>query len=93
MQVMIATPPKLETSIARFSLDAYSRMIEAGILADRNVELINGLIYEMAPEGPLHAAIVDDVPDRLKPLFLGRARVSKTRTIELPSDGQVVPDV
>ena len=40
---------------AKWTLDQYHRMIDAGILTDRPVELLNGEIIEMAPEGTPHA--------------------------------------
>ncbi|MEQ8819609.1 MAG: Uma2 family endonuclease [Sumerlaeia bacterium] len=39
---------------AKFSLADYHRMIDAGILDHRKVELIEGEIVEMSPSGPPH---------------------------------------
>jgi len=41
----------MTTIAAKWTLQDYHRMIEAGILNDRHVELIKGEIVEMAPEG------------------------------------------
>jgi Uma2 family endonuclease len=49
-------------TLAKWSIDEYHRMIEAGILGDRvvtpleyrNVELLEGKIVEMSPETPIH---------------------------------------
>ncbi|MCZ8054818.1 MAG: Uma2 family endonuclease, partial [Microcystis sp. LE19-12.2C] len=41
-------------ALAKWSVVDYHRMIAAGILIDRRVELLNGDILEMSPEGPLH---------------------------------------
>jgi Uma2 family endonuclease len=40
---------------AKWSLAEYYRMIAAGVLVDRQVELINGEIIEMSLEGPGHS--------------------------------------
>ncbi len=40
--------------LAKWSVDEYHHMIEAGILHDRNVELLGGEIVEMSPETPIH---------------------------------------
>jgi Uma2 family endonuclease len=40
---------------ARWTVEDYHRMIAAGILSGRHVELLNGEIVEMAPEGEFHA--------------------------------------
>lgn len=46
----------------KLSIDQYYRMAEAGMLAPQaRVESIDGAIYEMAPLGSLHAALVDQL--------------------------------
>ncbi len=40
---------------AKWTLDEYHRMVEVGLLCERHVELLNGEIVEMPPEGPEHA--------------------------------------
>lgn len=42
-------------SIAKWTLEQYHQMIAAGILDGRRVELLNGEIIEMSPEGEPHA--------------------------------------
>jgi Uma2 family endonuclease len=43
-------------TLAKWSVDDYHRMIQAGILQARRVELLRGEIVEMSPEtsNPLH---------------------------------------
>lgn len=44
----------------RFTVDDYHRMVEAGILSERErVELIDGEVVAMTPIGPRHNACVD----------------------------------
>ena len=43
----------MKTTI-KWTLEDYHRMIEVGILSDRRVELLEGEILHMPPEGPLH---------------------------------------
>jgi Uma2 family endonuclease len=41
------------------SVDDYHRMIEAGVLTeDDRVELLDGVIVDMSPEGPDHSAVI-----------------------------------
>jgi Uma2 family endonuclease len=40
---------------AKLTLDQYHQMVDAGILADCRVELLNGELIEMSPEGESHA--------------------------------------
>ncbi len=42
-------------SLAKWKLKDYHRMVEMGLLDDRPVELLNGEIVEMSPEGEPHA--------------------------------------
>lgn len=41
-------------TLAKWSVDDYHRMIAAGILCDRHVELLAGEIVEMSLETPIH---------------------------------------
>ena len=45
-------------TLAKWSVNDYHRMIEAGILRDRRVELLAGEIIEMSPETPIHYSTV-----------------------------------
>ena len=46
----------------RLSLDDYERMADAGILTrESHVELIEGMIVDMAPIGSRHAGVVDQI--------------------------------
>jgi len=38
------------TTLAKWSIAEYHKMIEAGILRDRNIQLIDGELIEMSPE-------------------------------------------
>ncbi len=54
----------LPTPLHRFSVDEYHALADSGVLAaDARVELLDGLIVEMTPIGPLHAYVVEQVYD------------------------------
>lgn len=42
----------MTVAIARWTIEDYHVMLEAGLLVDRRVELLNGLIVDRSPEGP-----------------------------------------
>ena len=43
----------------RFSVDQYHRMVQAGVFdEDDRLELLDGVIVEMSPQGPEHARII-----------------------------------
>jgi Uma2 family endonuclease len=80
-------------SLARWTVEDYHRMIAAGILDDRHVELIHGEIVEMAPEGKLHAYFSDNTGEYLARLLGDRARVRNGKPITLPDDSEPEPDI
>ena len=79
-------------SLIKWTVDDYHRMIEAGILADRKVELLAGDIHPMAPEGPPHTYYGGSFADRLRAALAGRALVREARPITL-TDSEPEPDI
>lgn len=60
----------MTVTIAWWTLADYHSMVKAGLFAGRPIELLNGLIVEMPPEGPEHA----DASTRLMPQLWSAAR-------------------
>lgn len=79
--------------VAKWSIDEYHRMIEAGILSDRKVELLQGEIVEMSPEGEPHAYSSDEAGEYLAKLLAGRAKVRQAKPITLPNNSEPEPDI
>jgi Uma2 family endonuclease len=79
-------------TLAKWSVEDYHRMIAAGILRDRRVELLAGDIVEMSPEGPLHASRIRKVANYLRSLLGDLALVSEAHPITL-SESEPEPDV
>jgi Uma2 family endonuclease len=83
------------STIARFTLEQYDRLVRTGALDARRLELIGGEIREMAPIGPLHESVVDQLNDwstseRVK----RKVRVRIQNSIGLPGlDTAPQPDV
>ncbi|NJP10004.1 MAG: Uma2 family endonuclease [Leptolyngbyaceae cyanobacterium RU_5_1] len=78
---------------AKWSLDEYHRMIAAGILVDRRVELLKGEIIEMAVEGEPHAYARNEADEYLTELLGTRAKVRQDSPITLPNDSEPEPDI
>jgi Uma2 family endonuclease len=78
---------------AKWTLEDYHHMIEAGILENRSVELLNGEIIEMVPEGPEHAQSSSDTADYLRMLLGSRAKVRDGHPITLPNHSEPEPDI
>lgn len=79
-------------TLAQWSVDDYHRMIDAGILVDRRVELLAGEILEMSPETPLHYTITTLCADYLRELLRGQAYVRFNGPITL-STSEPEPDI
>ncbi|MGF1537704.1 MAG: Uma2 family endonuclease [Elainellaceae cyanobacterium] len=78
--------------LAKWSVEDYHQMIDAGILAGRRVELLRGDIVEMSPEEPEHYFLGDVASDYLKQRLGNRAVVRFDGPITL-EDSEPEPDV
>jgi Uma2 family endonuclease len=78
---------------AKWTIDDYHRMIAAGILDDRQVELLKGEIVEMAPEGEPHAYFSSEAGEYLIGHLGDRATVRLSKPVTLPNDSEPEPDV
>jgi Uma2 family endonuclease len=85
--------PATELIPARITLEQYHRMVEAGIWDDCHVELLNGVVVEMSPEGMPHAHTSSDVTEYLTRLLGDRAHVRDGHPITLPSGSEPEPDI
>ena len=54
-------PTPLVDAEGKWSLDRYHHAIETGGVTDWNVELLDGKLSEMSPEGPLHSGKIGSV--------------------------------
>ena len=80
--------------LARWTIADYHGMIETGLLANRRVELLNGLIIEMPPEGPDHADMSTNMLEQLIVAAKGRYRVRPSKPITIPNNNsEPEPDI
>ena len=79
--------------ISKWTIDEYHQMIDAGILNDRHVELLNGEIIEMPPEGEPHAHLSSDAADYFRELLRGRAKIREGKPITLFNNSEPEPDI
>lgn len=83
----------MSVTIAKWTIKQYHRLVTAGMLTDRRVELLAGDIIEMSPEGMFHAVYCGDAVDYLKRLLGDRAKVREAHPITLPNDSEPEPDI
>jgi len=79
-------------SLAKWSVEDYHKMIAAGILCDRNIQLINGELIQMSPEGFFHAAYGGGIADYLRQLLKGKALIREAHPITL-ANSEPEPDI
>jgi Uma2 family endonuclease len=63
------------TTLAKWSVTDYHRIVETGILKGRRVELLAGDIVEMSPETPIHYTTAKRGAKYLEDLLSGKADV------------------
>lgn len=78
---------------AKWTVEDYHRMVEAGILDDRHVELLNGEIIEMAPEGTPHANLSTKGANYLRKLLGDRVEIREGKPITLFDNSEPEPDI
>ncbi len=75
-----------------WSVESYHQIIEAGILADRRVELLEGNIVEMPPVEPIHEDTGDELAAYLRSMLSNRAKVREGKAIALLTS-EPIPDI
>lgn len=81
----------MSITLAKWSLDDYHWMIEAGVFSDRHLELLKGDIVDMSPEGKPHAYFSTNASEYLMQLLGDRATIRSAKPITLPNDSE--PDI
>ncbi|MGB3534612.1 MAG: Uma2 family endonuclease [Microcoleaceae cyanobacterium] len=79
-------------TFAKWSTQDYHQMIKAGILRDRRVELLEGNIVEILPEGPLNRKINDSIAEYLREKLRGYAKVYEAHPVTL-KNSEPEPDI
>jgi Uma2 family endonuclease len=81
-------------SLRKLTIEEYHRLGEAGILHPNDrVELIDGLLVQMAPIGPEHQFIVEKLNDLFSEQKRGRFKVGPGRPIPIPDFNEPQPDM
>lgn len=83
----------MSLTTVKWTVDDYHRMIEAGLLVDRKVELLQGEIVEMPPEGEPHACYSTATAGQLRNQLAGRATIRDAKPVTLPNNSEPEPDI
>ena len=82
--------PALVATITRAQYDA---MVASGALDDAKVELLEGVIVEMSPQGTEHAGAIEILAQLLRDALGARARVREEKPFAAGDDGEPEPDI
>lgn len=84
----------LEFQLRPFNVEEYHRMAEAGIIGNRErVELLDGLLIQMPPIGPVHSDRHSRIVEYLIGALRGRARIFGQASIPLDARSEPQPDI
>jgi Uma2 family endonuclease len=78
---------------AKWTIEEYHRLVETGLLDEKRVELLEGNIVDMAPEGMPHAVYCTEAVEYLRFLLGDRAKVREAHPITLPNHSEPEPDI
>ena len=82
----------MSLSTMKWSLEDWDRLVESGVLDEKEVELLQGEVITMAPEGFKHSGSNRNVADYLRDLFRDRALISETHPVRMTSS-EPQPDI
>jgi Uma2 family endonuclease len=83
----------IEPQVRRWNLQEYYRMGELGFFHDQRVELIDGEILEMAPQGSAHFACVCLCADAMRNLFGADHVVRVQGPLRVDDESEPEPDI
>ncbi|WP_346292650.1 Uma2 family endonuclease [Sphaerothrix gracilis] len=77
----------------KWTVEHYHQAIAAGLFDDTRIELLQGDLVVMPPEGEPHAYANSEVGDYLRSLLGAAAKIREAHPITLPNDSEPVPDL
>jgi Uma2 family endonuclease len=94
MVTNLQPPPVHFDAVRRFTIEEYYRLVEAGILEeDARVELLDGQIIPMAPIGPEHHWILDNLTVTFSDQRTNRFMVGPGRSLPIRPHDVPEPDL
>jgi Uma2 family endonuclease len=77
----------------KWTTDRYHQAVEAGVFDDQPIELLQGEIVLIAPEGTPHTYFSDRISKVLQRLLGERVQIREGRPITLPNNSEPEPDI
>lgn len=85
--------PAISEALRPLSRQEYDRLVAMGLFENERVELVRGVVVEMAPIGADHCDVVEVLTELLVPALKGRARVRVQSSFAASDDSEPEPDV
>ena len=82
----------MASTIYKWSIDEWHELVDSGVLEGKPVELLEGNIVEMSPEGIEHSYTNQSVSDYLTNLLQGKASIRDAHPITL-DNSEPEPDI
>jgi len=79
-------------TLMKWSLKDYHNLIDNGVLASKNVELLDGELVEMPPESPLHTYVTLNGANYFREKLKGLALIREAHPVTL-SNSEPEPDI
>jgi Uma2 family endonuclease len=73
--------------------DDYDRLVDAGVFEGEPIELLEGFLVQMSPEGPPHVYVIDRLNELLVTALAGRYLVRISHPLALGDRSEPEPDV
>lgn len=87
-------PSSIDPSeVARITREQYDAIIASGALEDAKVELLEGVIVEMSPQGLEHAAAIETLAQLLRSALGDRARIREGKPFAAGAESEPEPDI
>ncbi|WP_009544236.1 Uma2 family endonuclease [Crocosphaera subtropica] len=80
------------STLYKWSIDEWHKLVDSGVLEGKPVELLEGDIVKMSPEGIEHSYTNQSVSDYLRDLLKGQAQVRDSHPITL-DNSEPEPDI
>lgn len=93
-ELRLAADPSAKVEAFRFSIDAYLGLVERGLIGpEQRIELIDGLVIDMAPIGESHQFCADMTLLALYQTLGDRVRIAANLTLILDDGSAPQPDI
>jgi Uma2 family endonuclease len=93
MSAALPLQEALGGQIRRLRRDDYDQLVDAGAFDDEPIELLEGFLVEMSPEGPPHVFVIDCLMELLVPALAGRYMVRIGHPLALGDLSEPEPDL